>query len=448
MPLRVSHLPRVASATIAFVLGGGVHAADAATTRLDEAMAENRRLLEQVRAQQQAIDALQSRMAEVVRATERHERDLRGLRDEVASVPSARTAPSPAARGRENVVRISAEAGLSFFRTGREGQFPNSEFRADDPMIALETPVWRDTYFYTELKLLPRETNEEKFQIGEMYVDFEDVLPLAPGLLNVRLGRLDIPFGEEYLVRGPVANPLISHSLADLWGCDEGVEIYGRAGPLHYVVAVQNGGVSRLRDFNSDKSVALRVGWDPAPWLHLSGSAMRTGSLATVADNLSELWFGNAFFRSIGPAATTATFQANLIEADATVRWRGGHASAALGQARYADSDTRADNSRRLTYGYLETVQDIAGPLYAAARYSAIDVPQGYPLAGWGAMGPFFFRPGTLTEELRRISVGLGYRFGAPLVLKMEYAWESGRMTNGVRREQEDFFGTQLGVRF
>jgi hypothetical protein len=63
-------------------------------------------------------------------------------------------------------------------------------------------------------------------------------------------------------------------------------------------------------------------------------------------------------------------------------------------------------------------------------------------------MGPFFFRPGTLTEELRRMSVGIGYRFGQPLVLKAEYTWESGRMTTGARRDHEDFFGTQLGVRF
>jgi hypothetical protein len=63
-------------------------------------------------------------------------------------------------------------------------------------------------------------------------------------------------------------------------------------------------------------------------------------------------------------------------------------------------------------------------------------------------MGAFFFRPGVLTEELRRMSVGVGYRFGQPLVLKAEYTWESGRLTTGMRRDHEDFFGTQLGVKF
>jgi hypothetical protein len=308
----------------------------------------------------------------------------------------------------------------------------------------------KNIYFYSEFKLLPRETNQESFQLGELYTDFEDVWSPQgwPGLLNVRAGRLNIPFGEEYLVRGPVANPLISHSLSDLWGCDEGLEIYGRIGPAHYVVAVQNGGVSRLRDFESDKSVAARVSWDPARWLHVSGSAMRTGKLATVADNLSELWFGNGFFRALGPPASTSTFWANLLELDATARWNGGHLSAAVGRVRFDDSDTRSDNGRNINYGYVEAVQTITTPIFAAARYSQIRAPGGYPLVGWGTMGAYFFRPGVLTEELRRMSVGVGYRFGPPLVLKAEYSWESGRMTTGAKRDHEDFFGTQLGVKF
>ncbi len=40
-------------------------------------------------------------------------------------------------------------------------------------------------------------------------------------------------------------------------------------------------------------------------------------------------------------------------------------------------------------------------------------------------MGEYFFRP-SLTDELHRLSVGFGYRFGPPLVLKLEYSWEWG----------------------
>ena len=44
---------------------------------------------------------------------------------------------------------------------------------------------------------------------------------------------------------------------------------------FRYVVALQNGGISRLRDFNADKAVAGRISWDPARWLSLSGSAIQ-----------------------------------------------------------------------------------------------------------------------------------------------------------------------------
>jgi len=53
-----------------------------------------------------------------------------------------------------------------------------------------------------------------------------------------------------------------------------------------------------------------------------------------------------------------------------------------------------------------------------------------------------------LTTELRRLSVGIGYRFGPPLVWKIEYTWESGRLTTGERRDNEDFFGSEVGMKF
>ena len=442
-------LIRVVGASLVLVLcAAACPAAEVSAAQLQELIDQNRRLQEQVRAQQQTIEALNAKMADVLKASERQERELRGLADRVDAVGPAAAAPVHLPP-REHEVRISAEVGLAFFNTGSEGQFPKAEFRVDDPVIALEAPVWKNVYFYTELKLLTRETNTENFQLGEFYADFENVSAAwgSPGLLNVRAGRINIPFGEEYLGRSPVANPLISHSLSDIWGVDEGVEIYGRIGPAQYVIAVQNGGVSRLRDFNADKSVTARVSWEPVRWLHLSGSAMRTGELASVADNLSELWFANGFFRAIGPVARTGTFWVNLAQADATARWKTGHLGLTLGQARYDDSDPVADNSRRIRYGHVEAVQEISGGLYGAVRHSEIRALRGYPLAGWGAMGAFFFRP-VFTEELRRTSLGFGYRFGPPLVLKLEYTRETGRTVTGVRREKEDFFGTELGVKF
>jgi len=118
------------------------------------------------------------------------------------------------------------------------------------------------------------------------------------GWLNLRVGRFPIPFGEEYQRRNMLDNPLISHSVGDIWGIDEGVEVFGAVDRFSYVLAVQNGGHKTLRDFDADKAVVARVGYDPTAWLHLSVSAMRTGDLTVVGDAFSEVWIGNGFFRA------------------------------------------------------------------------------------------------------------------------------------------------------
>jgi hypothetical protein len=424
-----------------------LNAALAATEpSLGEVVAQNRLLQEQIARQQRQIDQLASRLTDL----------------QTAAGNPAETAKTAATTDSGRQLRISGEAGLAFFSTRPEGQFPNSEFRIDDAKLFFETPLVQDIYFVAGLDLFIRENNKNFVQFGELYIDFENISGLLSGpdrLVNFRAGRLQIPFGEEYLLRSPLDNPLISHSLSDFWGIDPGVEIYGSGVGLNYVLAVQNGGVDFTRDYDSDKAITLRIGGAPLSWLRLSASAMRTGDLAvatkkdiaggtTRRDQLSAVWFGNGYFRSLGGAATTTSFHAEAVQGDATARWRSGHVSAALGAVRFDDNDTAADNSRDLAYGYVEVVQNLTPDLYAATRYSRIDAPGGYPLVGWGDYKNYFNTPSNLTEQLERLGLGLGWRIGPPLVLKFEYTFEWGRQTDGTPRDGENFIGTELGLKF
>lgn len=419
--------------------------AQAADASVEDLMEQNRRLQDQVREQQRLIDGLTARMADVVKATERHDHELESLQGRLEDQP----AEKPPAANRDQEIRISAEAGLAFFSTGSAGQFPNSEFRVDDAKVFLEAPVWKNTYFLGELDLVTREANDEFFHLGELYVDFENVSALwgKDRLLNVRAGRFYIPFGEDYQVRGVMDNPLISHSISDIWGVDEGVEFYGGAAGLQYAVAVQNGGHKTLHDFDSDKSVAARVGFKPIRWLHLSASAMRTGNLSAAGDAMSETWFANGFFRALGPAATTPVFHASLAELDGAVTWKTGHVRALAGEAKFGDDDPAADNSRELRYYSLEGVQKFGDALYGAARFGRIHAPRGYPLVGQGDFGTYFFRS-PLTDSLQRLSLGVGYRFGPPLIWKAEYNIERGRLVTGAARDQEDLISTEIAIKF
>lgn len=425
-----------------FSLGPTSHAAAPASVeeQLQELRQTNTALQQQLHEQKSVIDRLSHQVAEL--QTDRADRD-RQLVDlkEGSSLPSSETGIN------FGKLHITGEGGVGFFHSGREGANPHSEFRVDEAKLFFEAPVWDNVYFFSEINLAEREDSDVNLNLGEFYVDFEDVSLLwgHERQLNLRAGRLDIPFGEEYLHRDAIDNPLISHSLVDFWGVDEGAELYGALGKFNYVLAVQNGGAPDTRDFDGDKSVAGRLGFDPAHWLHFSVSAMRTGDLNVQNDGLSALWFGNGFVRSLGSTNTTR-FHANILEGDVAVRWARGHVSAFGGALCYDDNDSAGSNRRTVYFYSVEAQQRLTRKLYAATRFSHIMAGQGFPLVGNGEFGDYFF--GSLTKDLWRLSLGLGYRFGENLLVKAEYSLERGMEASGETRDQEDFFALEAALKF
>ncbi len=344
-------------------------------------------------------------------------------------------------------VHISAEGGAAFFHTEADGFAPHSEFRVDEARIFFEAPIWDNVYFFGGLDIAIREQPGLTTQLGELYLDFEDASQIwgKDGQLNIRVGRMQIPFGEEYLNRYAVENPLISHSLADFWGIDPGLELYGKLGKFSYVVAVQNGGVSGVQDYDGDKSVAGRLSFDPNKNWHFSISGMRTGDLNAQKDFLSSIWFGNGWFRSIGGSGTTK-FHASAVQGDITARWKSGHLGVSGGYVRYGDNDPAANNSRNIFYYSVEAEQNLPHNFYAAARFSQIIAPDGYPLVGFGDFDQHFF--GTQATGLWRLSLGGGYRFSNRLAIKLEYSFENGSNVGGGHRNQENFLGTEAVFKF
>jgi hypothetical protein len=412
--------------------------------QLRELRRQNQLLQDQLRNQQSVIDSLARKVSRLEEAPGPRQLGTQALEaSNPAGGPAAGLASSP---GLDKVV-LSGEGGVVFFHTGRDGMFPNSEFRMDEARLFLEAPLGGEVYAYTELNLATRETPDVAARLGEAYLDFENVSRIWhwDRMLNLRLGRLYVPFGEEYQGRNAIDNPLISHSLSDLWGVDEGLELYGRLGPLIYVAAVQNGGIPDTQDFDRDKSVAGRIGWEPARWLHVSVSGMRTGDLAVKNDHLSALWFGNGFIRSLGSAQTTR-FHANLLEADVEAHWPSGHVKAFGGYIRYGDNDPGANNGRDVFYYSVEGVQNLTGKFYAGARFSQILAKGGFPIVGNGEFTDYFFN--SLTEEIWRLSLGLGYRWSQNLLLKAEYSFERGKELGGDRRNHEDLVALEAAFKF
>jgi hypothetical protein len=405
---------------------------------------QNEALQEQLGRQQALIEALTKTVNEIQSATTQSSREMENLKTEVYATRSSRN--SSASFGL-NKVSISGEGGVAFFESGSQGSFPNGEFRLDEAKLFVEAPVWEDVYFFSELNLMTREASELSLQLGETYLDIENVSKLwnRDRLLNVRFGRMYIPFGEEYLSRYAIDNPLISHSLSDLWGVDAGIEFYGKWNKLSYVLAVQNGGDSGVRDYSGDKSVAGRLSLDPARWLHLSVSGMRTGDLKLPKDDWSALWFGNGWIVPIGSSNTT-TYYANLVEGDVELRLPHGQLKAFGGYIRYDDNDSLANNRRDIYYYAVEGVHNVTRKLYGGVRFSQILAANGYPIVGNGNMGQYLYGP--LTDELWRLSLGLGYRWNDNFITKAEYTFERGKQINGIKRNHEDFVAVEAAFKF
>jgi hypothetical protein len=406
--------------------------------QIQELQQQNAILQQQVEKENQAIESL-SEKVEALEATNAAQQNT-----------SAENAPpaAPTAYGYNlGSVNVSAEGGVAFFDTDRNGFSPDSDFRVDEARLFVEAPVWKEVYFQGEVDLATREYPSLNVQMGELYLDAQDISDLwgRDGQLNLRAGRMYIPFGEEYLTRYAIDDPLISHSVADIWGYGPGVELYGALGKFNYVLAVQNdSGKNGVQDFNGDKAVSGRIGYDPNKHLHFSVSAMRTGNLNVQNDDYSSLWFGNEYLQPLGGPQTTL-FHAELAEGDVTARWASGHITAFGGYGRYGDNDPMASNGRNFFFYSAEAVQNLPKKFFAAMRFSQVISDKGVPILGLGSYGTY---GDDLTTELWRLSLGLGYRFSDQLLVKTEYSFEGGRDLDGTQRDHEDFFGTEAAFKF
>src|SRR5262245_27313369 len=166
---------------------------------------QNEALQQQMRKQQELIDELIRKVNQLQITDDqlKAEREQAGQHDDAQ--PRA-ASPVAAQLGK---IHLSGEGGVGFFHSQPQGQFPNSEFRVDEAKLVIEAPIWGEVYVFSEINLFTREQGGPELKAGELYLDAENLSRLwqQDRQLNLRVGRFDIPFGEEYLTRDAIDNP-------------------------------------------------------------------------------------------------------------------------------------------------------------------------------------------------------------------------------------------------
>jgi len=381
-------------------------------------------------------------------------------------------------------LRFSGSADLNYLQGNGDGLYEETSTQIYDARLFLDAnlgsdarvgdvTVYRDAGFTFEWNMvrLGRAMNN----IGDLYGDFRGLL--GQEWMNLEVGRFQIPFGENYLRfgKGRPSDPFVALTASPPWFWDEGVKLWGKTANGHfgYVASVTDGEGGLNREKNASKQVTLKLTWDPSEWLHLSASALRTGTLGSDSSPaVASLWLGEAIPSAFGDGSSLPSFDhgeviapgpnklrnVTVVGADAIFHFPDARLWLAGGKAGIA-SHGASVYDRDLIYWLAElvielrTISPSLAPMYLALRANGLgtyDNDEGYLLD--------FRYDDSLGYNMRALdayAVALGLPLGDRIVLKAQYALQNIALVHGIddaeildNDEDANFFGMEIGVTF
>lgn len=347
---------------------------------------------------------------------------------------------------------------FGFLDSGEGGTTPNGAFQIQEATLFVETDIWRSSSIFVEIQTNRLGDDDSKFiRTGEVYGHFRDLVSSESVTMGLKAGRIDIPFGEEYLTQDAPDNPLISFSAAYPYGWDEGVLLYGSISGLGWIASVTDGTDDRSAEDDPAKALNLKLYGDLFDRVYLSGSVMRNG-----AAGKSAIEFGGSHFQPVGASHTSALgasgstrVDALLYEIDGKLHFRTGgrraYISGSFGQAFQDDAEDVFD--RDLRWHSIEALATAPRGVYAAARFSEIgtyDALRGFhfdgkPTAGGnGQLGYDVMR-------FRRVSLGVGWDPNPQVRIKVEVGQDDFDLIQAAAPDPSEgrvLFGLGLTMRY
>lgn len=373
--------------------------------------------------------------------------------DETQTVQAAR-ADHILARPWYANIDLRGYAAFSYLDSGGTGAVDDGSFLIREASLFLDAQVWTHASVVVETWIL-RFPSTDVFNVGELYLKLDSLFAHdgGPGL-GAKFGRIEVPFGEDYLRWDADETPLITYSAADPYGIDEGAELFGAFGGVHWIAAVTNGASGSGKDDGPAKLLAGKVYGEPFEDLYLSGSIMSMGSTTKSAFR-----FGGSAVVPVGIGASSTLGVSPSDDVDTTA-WeldariaQTRRASIALqfGQA-YVNDDVSAFD-RDLTWFEILPSYRLRDDLELVLRYSQIgtsDSDEGYIFNGKPMAQAESF--GFDTHSLQRVSAGVCWTINPHFAAKLEggHDWIDLIDVSPLDAENDErlFFGLELVASF
>ncbi len=324
-------------------------------------------------------------------------------------------------------LNISGRWAVGYLDSQKNGSFPNGSFQVPEAKVRLDFQPDKINTITMRMNLNNATFNNFDF----FYLDSKDFIPClknTPWTLESRLGRFKVDYGEETWANNPVESIMISTSVTNVNGNDEGLQLSGKIKlfqsekSINWSAAIMNGNSTTGADNENSKAFSSKIAASPLDALYLSASYYNSGDLNTGASEMS--------ISGINTVPTNATnWNRKIWELDARYDFKKGKKplyppvysdSKAIIRLAYGQFRDDAEDGNNLgaqdrdgQYGFIEGLYNINVRLYGAYRYSLVDLDSGQHAS----------LNGINANKQQRHSLGLGWRWSDKTILKGEYTW-------------------------
>src|SRR5581483_2401136 len=147
-------------------------------------------------------------------------------------------------------INISGFINAGYVRTGSNGAEPNGHFYAGERLfgatLLIDAKIDEGITARNELVFY-----NQAVTLKAMYVQFKDAFN-SGGLASFKIGRFDLPYGDEYLWQNAPDNPMVLRTAGWPWGVSQGILLYGHSDALGWVASVTDGLAATDLDFDDN----------------------------------------------------------------------------------------------------------------------------------------------------------------------------------------------------